>query len=221
METLVKISIVIVVLVCAGGSPAPAHADVSGGAGPAAAPSSTLPSHAPNSGQSSAGPQLAFHFGLLQPVLFEGMNAAIDLRLGRWLFSYSHGHALNYGAQPELGLAADDRRADLSLRSPWTTGGGVGYALIDELYVMVDFKVHRYQASTHDARADYTTASLGAELGYRLFAWKGLFVQPMLRYWPNIWTSLARDRAQLGEYRHEAKDLGVFANISIGWASSL
>jgi hypothetical protein len=86
---------------------------------------------------------------------------------------------------------------------------------------MIDFKVHRYHASTREARVDYTTVSVGAELGYRLYAWKGLFVQPMLRYWPNVWTDLSRERAQLGDYRHEAKDLGLFANISIGWASSL
>jgi hypothetical protein len=166
-------------------------------------------------------PQLAFHFGLLQPLLFEGMNAAVDLRVGRWILSYSHGQALDYGATPSLGLSEDEREAGLSLQSPWTTGGGVGFTLIDELYVMVDFKVHRYVARTSDASVAYSTVSVGAELGYRLFMWKGLFVQPMLRFWPNVWTSLEGDEARLGALRHAAKDLGLFANVSLGWASSL
>jgi hypothetical protein len=198
-----------------------ARADSEARHGPLAA-DDAFPSHAWSaSPHDPARPQLAFHFGLLQPVLFQGMNAAIDLRVWRFVFSYSHGHALDYSATPELGLSNEDRAAGLSLSSPWTTGGGVGFTLVDELYVMLDVKAHRYEARTLDARIDYTTVSVGAELGYRLFAWKGLFVQPMLRFWPNVWTSLEHDRAQLGDHRHEAKNLGFFANLSIGWASSL
>ena len=30
-----------------------------------------------------------------------------------------------------------------TLREPWTTGFGVGAVLVDELHLLVDFKVHR------------------------------------------------------------------------------
>jgi hypothetical protein len=163
-------------------------------------------------------PELAFHFGLLQPVFFHGFNAAVDVAWGPMLISYSHGEGLNYSATPSLGLSKEEREAGLLLESPYTTGGGVGVVILDELHVMVDFKVHRYHAAVGLDSADYTTVSIGGELGWRFFVWRGFFVQPLLRYWPNVWTSLPGGVVQLGPLRHEAKDLGFFANVSLGWA---
>jgi hypothetical protein len=183
------------------------------------APVSAFPSHefqlAPRWHES---PQLAVHFGLLQPLVLEGFNAALDVRWGPILASYSHGQGLNYSAKGGLGLDADDSSVGLDLRSPWTTGGGIGVILLDELYVMADFKVHRYEATLADAQAAYSTVSVGGELGYRLFAWRGLFLQSMLRYWPNVYTSLPSDRVKLGRYTHNAKNLNLFVNLSLGWA---
>lgn len=184
-----------------------------------AAPYTAVPSHefqlAPRWHDT---PQLSVHFGLLQPVLFEGFNAAMDLRWGPVVASYSHGQGLNYSAQDGLGLNSRDKAAGVELRSPWTTGGGVGVVLLDELYVMVDVKAHRYEAAIGDDEAAYTTVSVGGELGYRLFAWRGLFVQPMLRFWPNVYTTLPSDEVALGDYTHEAKNLNLFMNVSLGWA---
>lgn len=163
-------------------------------------------------------PEVSIHFGLLQPVALEGFNAAMDLRWGPLLLSYSHGQGLNYSAHGGLGLDSADKAVELELRSPWTTGGGVGVILVDELWVMFDVKAHRYEATLNDQHAAYTTVSLGGELGYRLFAWRGLFLQSMLRYWPNVYTSLPADELTLGRYTHRAKDLGLFVNFSLGWA---
>ena len=163
-------------------------------------------------------PQLAFHFGLIQPILFRGSNAAVDLRMGRLVLTYSHGQGLDYSASPTLGLTREERDADLSLHSPWTTGGGAGITLLDELYLLIDVKAHRYHARVADQQAAYTTVSVGAELGWRFFFWKGLFLQAMLRFWPNVWTSLPNDAVTLGPLRHQARDLGFFANASLGWA---
>jgi hypothetical protein len=165
-------------------------------------------------------PQLSVHAGLLQPTVLRGFNAALDLRYRRLLVSYSHGAALDYSANPRLSLGSADREAGLSLRSPWSTGFGVGLTAIDQLYVMVDFKVHRYEARLDDQEARYTTISIGAELGYRWFVWRGLFVNPTLRYWPTVWSSRERMRLREGAqpFEHHAKDLGVFANVSIGIA---
>ncbi|HEX6243880.1 MAG TPA: hypothetical protein VFZ61_23355, partial [Polyangiales bacterium] len=83
---------------------------------------------------------------------------------------------------------------------------------------MVDLKVHRYQAELDGQRSEYTTISVGLELGYRLFLWRGLFVQAALRYWPNVYDSLPGGSVQLGELKHDAKNLGVFANFMLGFA---
>jgi hypothetical protein len=163
-------------------------------------------------------PQLSVHFGLLQPVLFRGFNAALDLRWRRLLVSYSHGQGLDYSASPSLGLTPSEASAGMRLVSPWTTGGGVGVVLLDELYVMADFKRHRYEASLDGDTVAYTTTSIGAEVGWRFFAWRGFFVQPMLRYWPNVHTTLPGGSAQVGGVMHAAKDLNFFANVTVGWA---
>lgn len=188
----------------------------------AAAPFRQLPSHvfqlAP---RRHPQPELSVHFGLLQPVLFRGFNAALDLRWGRFLASYSHGQGLDYSASPSLGLTAAEAAAGLRLMSPWTTGGGVGMVLLDELYVMVDLKRHRYEASLGDVRAAYTTTSVGAELGWRFFAWRGLFVQPVLRFWPNVHTTLPGGQVDVGGVLHQSKDLGFFANVTLGWAFAI
>jgi hypothetical protein len=164
--------------------------------------------------------QVSLLAGLLQPTILRGFNAALDLRYRRFVFSYSHGAALDYSANPRFTLRDDERRAGLSLRSPWSTGFGVGATIIDELYVLADFKVHRYEARLGDDDARYTTISVGAELGYRWFVWRGLFLNPTVRYWPTVWSS--RERSMLGAQGdrlvHHAKDLGVFANVSIGIA---
>lgn len=163
-------------------------------------------------------PQLSVHAGLLQPILFSGFNAALDLRWGPMLFSYSHGQGLDYSAKPELGLTAEERDAGLQLQSPWTTGGGVGVVFLDEAWFMLDVKRHRYHAQVNDAEVDYSTTSIGAELGYRYFLWRGLFAQAVFRFWPNVSTTLPSDRVRLGQFEHKARDLGAFSNVMLGWA---
>lgn len=163
-------------------------------------------------------PELSVHFGLIQPLLLGGFNAAMDLRWGPILATYSHGQGLDYSARDGIGLTGSDREAGLELRSPWTTGGGIGVVLVDELWALVDFKAHRYEATLADDHAAYTTVSIGGELGYRLFAWRGLFVQTMVRYWPNVYTSLPEGQVKLGNHTHQATNLNFFVNLAAGWA---
>jgi hypothetical protein len=162
--------------------------------------------------------EIAVHAGLTQPVLFHGVNAAIDLRWRRLVVSYSHGQWLDYSQQPSLTLTRAEADAGLSLRSPWTTGFGIGARIVDELYLLADVKVHRYDARVGDETAHYTTASLGAEIGWRWFAWRGAFIQPVVRFWPNVYSSLPGDQVMLGSVMHRSKDLGLFANVTVGWA---
>ncbi|HEX5658738.1 MAG TPA: hypothetical protein VFX59_16175 [Polyangiales bacterium] len=160
--------------------------------------------------------QLAILAGLLQPTVLHGFNAALDVRYRRFAFNYSHGAALDYSANPRFTLSDRDRRAGLQLHSPWSTGFGVGVTIVDHLYVLADFKVHRYEAELAGQEKRYTTISIGGELGYRWFVYEGLFVNPTVRYWPTVWKS--HDSVRVGDHKHEAKDLGLFANVSLGYA---
>lgn len=168
-------------------------------------------------------PQLGINFGLIQPIM-RGFNVASDLRVGKLIFEYSHGMNLDYNAL-SVSLDAADRDVGLDLDSPWTTGGGIGYALIDELHAMVEFKAHHYEVALGEAQADYTTVSIGPALVWRYFIYRGFHANVYLRYWPNVWTSTDSDTVVLQSgatrHEHEVTDLGLFANISLGYAFDL
>ena len=211
--------------------PAVAHADTSPEATPGHGPAASgdrFPSHRFQLAARAPRAQLAFHYGLTQPLFLHGFNAAADLRLRRWVFSYSHGQGLEYSRVPGLRTAAEER-AGLRVVAPFSTGLGVGFTLLDELYVMADFKVHRFELSADAGRAHYTTVTVGAEIGWRFFLWKGLYAAPVVRFWPNV-----ADTAPSGGVRvptRSGTDLvhkpvsqgvnGVFANVLVGWAFDL
>jgi hypothetical protein len=166
--------------------------------------------------------QLAFHYGLIQPILYGGFNAAVDVRWKRLIFTYSHGAALDVTSN----LSGRERAAGMRAYMPFTTGGGAGVLLIDELYVLVDFKYHRYDLSLGAEHPRYDTFTVGAELGWRLFLWKGLYVSPVVRYWPNVWTSAPAGGVKLkdGALAHAPMQQGYggfFANVLVGWAFNL
>ncbi|MCU0674317.1 MAG: hypothetical protein MUE69_16150 [Myxococcota bacterium] len=166
------------------------------------------------------GAQLSFHYGLLQPVLLRGFNAAVDVRRGRFIATYSHGQGLDL---PKSTLTRAERNADVGVRMNWSTGFGVGLVLVDELYLLADFKVHDVTASHAEGSLDYKTVTVGLELGYRLFLWRGLHVGLAVRYWPTVFASIDRDGVELADtgLTHEpiAQGLeGFFANVLIGWA---
>lgn len=165
-------------------------------------------------------PQLNVHFGLSQPLLFNAFNVAADLRLGRLVLEYSHGVGLDYNATPGVveRFFGNDR---IDLDSPWTTGAGVGYILLDDLYLMLEAKVHRYDVALDGERASFTTASLGPALAYRLFLWKGLNMTAYARYWPNIWTSTGGQDIAIAQESLAPVNLGLFGNLSVGWSFDL
>lgn len=201
-----------------------AHAQAEDGHGPSAA-TSAFPSHVFQRAPRTPGLQLGFSYGLIQPILLRGFNAAVDVRVGRWILTYSHGQGLQPGRVAGA-LTRAEQDAGLRLLEPYSTGGGIGLTLIDELYVLVDIKLHAFELQLDDERARYKTLTVGAELGYRFFLWKGLYVSPVVRYWPNVWSSAgksltltARDGSQL---RHEPLwqgmgGSGLFVNLLLGW----
>jgi hypothetical protein len=168
------------------------------------------------------GVQLAFHYGLVQPILYRGFNAAVDVRWRRLIFTYSHGAALDFTAN----LPASERAAGVRVYMPFTTGGGVGVLLIDELYILVDVKYHRFDLTLGAEHPSYDTLTIGGEIGWRFFIWKGLYLSPVVRYWPNVWTSAPSGGVSLakGALIHQPLEQGyhgVFANVLLGWAFNL
>lgn len=159
--------------------------------------------------------QVSVHGGLLQPILARGFNAAVDVRHHRLVVSYSHGEGLDLTSV--AGFTEEERLAGARLRVPSTTGFGVGVTLVDELYVMADFKLHDHEVSFGADTAKYRTITIGGEVGYRVFVTRGLFVAPVVRFWPNVYES--QREVSVGGLTHQAMDQGLgglFANVLVG-----
>ena len=102
--------------------------------------------------------QLAFHFGLVQPIVLNGFNAAVDVRWKRLIFTYSHGASLNFTPY----LQQSERDAGLRVVAPFSTGGGIGIVLLDELYVLLDVKYHRFDLALGAEHPSYETLVQGS-----------------------------------------------------------
>lgn len=205
-------------------SPPAGAQERSSGHGPSG-PDDQFPSHHFQlSPHQPRGVQLAFNYGLSQPILLHGFNAAVEVRYRRFLATYSRGQGLDY-ARFET---ADEMGAGAAVKMPWTTGGGVGLLLIDELWVLADVKAHRFSIDTAADHAGYTVITLGAELGWRYFIWKGFNVALVARYWPNVYSTAGK-----GVTLHRTNGetfidppaqqgaAGFLANVLVGWAFDL
>jgi hypothetical protein len=107
--------------------------------------------------------QLGFTYGLVQPLVYHGFNAAVDVRYKRLVLTYSHGQGLDVTS----GLSSSEKAAGMTANETFTTGGGVGVVLIDELWVLADFKVHQFQANTALDHQTYTNVTIGGEMRVR------------------------------------------------------
>jgi hypothetical protein len=161
--------------------------------------------------------------GLMQWIAFGGGNVAAQLKTGRLVFEYSHGQALDL-SRFEPALTEEEADADVAVRMPWTTGGGVGFQITPNLHVLVEAKVHRYEVRGADRNQElsYTSVTIGPGIFYDLYLWRGLFIQPNLRWWPTVASTYDAERAVLrapdgGTYQHERHDLLPFANVNLGW----
>jgi len=204
--------------------PAPARVASARLHGPQA-PAAQFPSHVFRlAARQPPSVQLAFHYGLLQPIVMHGFNAAVDVRYKRLVLTYSHGQGLD-ATRFE---SASEQAAGMTLLEPWTTGGGVGVLLIDELWILADVKVHRFAAATEVDSATYTNVTVGLELGWRFFLWKGFNIGLVVRYWPNVYSSAgsgvtlhdASGKAFVHEPMQQGQS-GVFGNALLGWAFDL
>jgi hypothetical protein len=162
--------------------------------------------------------------GLAQDLFWQGGNVAVQYLTGRLALEYSHGFDLNLNGEGGLALSATEKSQGLQIRVPWTTGFGVGYRLTDSLHVSIEFKLHEFKVTDPESATEitYETFSIGPGAFYDLYLWKGLFIQPAIRWWPTIANSLPGGSHTFQESDgttkvHDAHDWGVFPNASLGW----
>jgi len=55
---------------------------------------------------------------------------------------------------------------------------GVGSTLVDELYLLADFKLHHFEVRVGADKQEYSTTTTDLALGWRFFIWKGLHIAP-------------------------------------------
>ena len=169
--------------------------------------------------------KLSVMAGLTQWVLFRGGNLAVEAKLGRVALEVSHGQGLDLNQVPSLALSSDERSHGAHVYVPWTTGFGVGYRITENLHLMLEAKAHHYEVSGSDraVSASYTTFSVGPSVFYSIYVYKGLFLQPNVRFWPNIASTLAGNKVSLKQsdgsvYEHQAHAFGLFANVNLGYS---
>ena len=169
-------------------------------------------------------PQFSVMAGLTQWILFRGGNVAVEYKVGRVAFEYSPGQGLDLNQASGVGLTSAERDAGAHVRVPWTTGFGVGLRVTQHLHVLVEGKAHRFDVTSRDRNAEvsYTGFSVGPSVFYSIHLYKGLFLEPNVRYWPNVASTLPGQHALLRQpdgsvYVHEPHAFGLFANANLGW----
>lgn len=189
---------------------------------PPAAAQSSAPSPTPESPDPYA-LRPSVMAGLSQWVLFGGGNLAGQVKFGRFVAEYSHGQSLHFD-NVAFALTKEERAASVAVGMPWTTGAGFGFQITPHLHVLLEVKAHRYEVrDDFGGELRYTSLTIGPGVFYDIYLWKGLFVQPNVRYWPTVASTFkskqltSSDRTPYEPQRH---DLVPFVNVNLGWTFS-
>ncbi len=160
--------------------------------------------------------------GLHQPIVLRGGNIAFNYVTEKNLsLEASFGIGLDYANI----LSDTEKSLYQSISTPFSYGIGVGYfykgfSLNFEpkgtMFRVVDY---------NDQVVNYTTWSLGGGLYYNLFLWKGLYLQPSIRYWHKVGSTLEGGSVNLvnsenGAFTHQARkpgNNGWIYGVSLGW----
>lgn len=165
---------------------------------------------------------LSLATGLTQPLLFQGANVEVSYRTGRMMYEFSNGFNLKLH-KFEPSLTTQEKNEKMKLTLPWTTGFAIGYFLTDTIALALEASMHRYDVEIPGGqKASYTTYSVGPGLFYTKYFGENFFLQPVLRYWPNVGSSengnkVGIKRADNSTYEHQVHEFGFFANIRAGW----
>ncbi len=165
--------------------------------------------------------ELAVMLGLGQWAL-GGANVAAQTHFGRLALEYSHGQGVHLSNAGFL-MNSSEKAAGADVRMPWTTGLGIGLLVTRNLRVLVEFKANHYQLQGGDpsSRLEYTTYTIGPGLFYEIRLWRGLFLQPSIRWWPTVASTFQKGStlrnaagAPVAIAEHSS---GVFPNVNLGW----
>lgn len=183
--------------------------------------------------------QFSLVFGLNQPIVTKGFNVEVNYWMKKWVIDYSHGFGLEF--QKSL-VTGEAKRQQLNFHITHSMGVGFGYRVTSSFNVRLEPKVHIWEVYYNDSFksasgkiAKYNTYTLGLGLYYRWLPFeqkesilKGITIAPSFRWWPNIASSLDKDKMQYFNQRtgrtetHKANNIGfgnspLFANFSIGY----
>jgi hypothetical protein len=151
-----------------------------------------------------------------------GGNIAVQMSFGRLALEYSHGQGVHLGMFDAL-KNQSEKDAGADIWETYTTGLGVGVRATDNLRLLVEFKANHYEleGGSRNTNLAYTTFTIGAGVFYDIHLWKGLFLQPSLRWWPTVHTTMPSNatlaRADGTLVKMTSHDSGIFPNVNLGW----
>lgn len=104
---------------------------------------------------------LSIQGGLSQPLL-GGWNLAGTYYGKNFVFEYSHGSNLNFNAAGGAGLNESERKQDLRVNLPYTTGFGIGYLFTPNFDIRLEIKEHYYRVHSNVGSDElYLSQALG------------------------------------------------------------
>lgn len=180
----------------------------------------------------------------LSQLLLGGGNGQVEYTTNRLVFDYSHGFHLNLNGRAASRDAQDQQLVE---RLTHTLGLGLGYRLTPAFDIRLEPKLHFIEAHYNGAAreganqvASYKTVTLGAGAYYKYYPFRqrtgalaGLLLMPSVRYWPNVWSSLADDKLTYANratgktetYRAASQGLpgtnGLVANVTLAYTFGL
>lgn len=178
--------------------------------------------------------------GGVSQLLLGGFNVQAEYTTKRMVFDYSHGFNIKLTGGAASPTAQDQK---LSEKLYSTLGIGVGYRITPAFDVRFEPKLHywevNYNGQTDAGNAPitkYKTVTLGLGAYYRYYpfhkqnnALAGILVMPSVRYWPNVWSSLADNKLtytnkvtnRTETYKAASQGFpgtgGLLANVTIGY----
>ena len=151
-----------------------------------------------------------------------GGNVAVQARIGRLALEYSHGQAVHL-SELSLLMSSSEKAVGADVREPWTTGFGIGLMVTENLRVLLEAKANHYDVQGGDryTAIDYTLFTVGPGVFYEIPIWRGLFLQPSLRWWPTV-ASTFKDGSTLRRSDGTAVTMArptseIFPNVNLGW----
>ncbi|ASS49108.1 MAG: hypothetical protein A3D31_04740 [Candidatus Fluviicola riflensis] len=169
--------------------------------------------------------KLSIVAGLIQPIALNGWNVELNYTTKRMIFDYSHGFNLHPPSGGEYKIQ------NVVLYLPYSTGFGIGYRINSFLDIRFEPKLHSWEVYYRDDEQtpsvrieDYKTFTLGIGIYYRYFPFRnskykglqGITTATSLRFWPNIGSTLSKDKFTYDNKLTSNKETQKAANIGMG-----